>query len=406
MNVFFVVLNEMLTGIVPSQVMNPARSYAAAFPGVRVQVLFLEPARVAWGRRGRRRLRELRRLWPRGEVRLCPYVSRFGPRGFALILRAAVRWCGGRPGRTVLHCRGPETTLLAARAAGALRARVVFDARGAGDHEAALRLRHHAPNAPPEAVARAAEQAGNRDQEAARRADAVLAVTEALAKKLTVRAEADKPVGVVPCCVERPLFSAAARQAYRARLGLSPEEILLVHTSTEARWEAFDQVIALFRAVQDRRPARLLFLTTLPPAVVTASLPADDALRRRILVTRARPDEMAGYLAAADVGLLLRRPHETHRFASPIKFAEYLGAGLVPVVSEGIGNTADVIRGRRVGVVLPADADADVFPRAAEQLLAQSDSPETSRDRAAQACRDLFCWDRYHAVVARAYGIG
>lgn len=427
MKVCFVVLNEMFTGVVPSQVLAPARAWAAAFPEVSVRVIFLEAARVAWSRAARARMRELRVLAsaPAIQLHLCPYVGRLGENAPAMSL-AALLWStlksqdgvppqtpGGRipkqrpGGRLVLHCRGPEAALQAVAAVGR-KGRVVLDARGAAAPETQLRLQaaggHEA-----DVIARAVLAAAARERRAVDAADAVSAVSAALLRRLTDHFDPDdaRPLAVIPCCVEEPTFEPAARIEMRQRLGIKPDEILLVHTSTEARWEDFPRVRALFRAVHARRQARLLFLTTLPEEEVTAGLAAGDPLRSALLVRRAEPDEVAAHLAAADAGLLLRKPHEAFRFASPIKLAEYLAAGLAVAVSEGTGTAAALVERRGLGLVVPpmTGDPAGGLEAAAGQLLGLLDEGAALRERALAACRDLFVWRRYAPEVARLYGL-
>src|SRR5262249_61506308 len=123
----------------------------------------------------------------------------------------------------------------------------------------------------------------------------------------------------------------------RLEFGLRDEELLLVHTSSEARWEAFDHVLAFFDTVSRRRPARLLFVTTLSASEVARR--AGRPLPQGALVQRVEGQRIGQLLSAGDVGLLLRHPHDAHRYASPIKFAEYLAAGLPPVVRHRIPST-------------------------------------------------------------------
>lgn len=403
MTVCFVVLNEMLTGVVPSQVVAPARAYAAALPDVAFRVAFLEPARVVSRSGTRRRLDALRRLWPEGAVGLYPYIGRLGDAAPAITLEAVARAAGARRGRIVFHCRGPEATLQAARVASRLEdARVVFDARGASGPEAVVRLAARDGEVPSNVAAAAYEWGASLDRRAAERADAVVAVSEPLLRDLVGDGHG-RESGVVPCCVDRPLFTRDARRTIRESLGLA-DELLLVHTSTEARWEAFDQVVALFRAVRARRAARLLFLTTLAPDVVTSALAAADPLRGDVIVRRAEAHEVPGYLSSADVGVLLRRLNDAQRVASPIKFAEYLGAGLALAVTRGVGAIGDVVEREGLGVVV--DADTTDFRAAAEALLRiLGGEPECLRRRAVRVCEERYSWQRYVPVISRMYGL-
>src|SRR4051794_32431663 len=114
MNVWVVVTNEMLTGVIPSQVLAPARAHVAAFPNLKLRIIFLEPARVALSNRARRRLEELRQMWPAGEMAVCPYVGRLGSFAPALSIRLAIEVGGRASTPAVFHCRGPEATIQAA----------------------------------------------------------------------------------------------------------------------------------------------------------------------------------------------------------------------------------------------------------------------------------------------------
>jgi glycosyltransferase involved in cell wall biosynthesis len=406
MNLYFVVLNEMQTGIVPSQVIAPARVCAKTFPGLTVRIVFLEPARVAARGAARRRLRALRRLWPEGRVGLYPYVGRFGTHAPAWTLLSILRVSSSDRDRVLLHCRGPEATLQAAHAVrGRAPARVLFDARGATSHEAVLRLEIQGM-ADQRAIDRAFANGALLDRRAADAADAIVAVSDPLLRALAEQfGSIEKPTGVMPCCVDRTLYSPTARAEVRGALGVEDGELVLVHVSTEARWEAFDHVIALFRAVRALGRARLLFVTTLAPDVVTASLPSGDPLRRDVVVRALPPEDVASHLSAADIGLLLRRSHATHRLASPIKFSEYLGAGLVVAVSDGIGTTGDLVRERDLGVLVPADPSAADVERLARELVGHVEQGSVARDRALRACEEVFVWDRYMPVLSRLYGL-
>lgn len=409
MTVFFIVLNEMFTGIVPSQVIAPAREYAAAFPDLSVRIAFLEPARVAFSRRAKARLNELSRIWPAGRMQLYPYVGRAGKFSpaftIAVVLRFALR---NGSTRFLLHCRGPEATIQGAHAAKRLGGRVIFDARGASDHEAVLRLALQGRSADKDLVERSARRGAADDQRAAEEADAVVAVSQPLARRLEKMMNgAGKPVAVIPCCVEEPQDIPATNTEIRARLGVGSDQLLLVHVSSEARWEAYDQVIDFFREVHSRRASRLLFLTTVDPALVTASLAPQDPIRQRLVVQKARPEEVSHYLAAADVGLLLRRPHDAFRMASPIKFAEYLAAGLAVVVSSGLGTTGEVVEHHGVGVVIPASTETADFNGFAERLVQLIERDRDGvRKRSVETCRELFVWQRYTSTISQLYGIG
>jgi glycosyltransferase involved in cell wall biosynthesis len=282
---------------------------------------------------------------------------------------------------------------------------VIFDARGASDHEAVLRLISQGRGDDEESLRRAFDLGYDSDRLAAQQSDAIVAVGELLCQKLMEAIDGEKQALVIPCCIERPLFSPSARKEFRDKLGVSDDELLFAHISTAARWEDFDTVISFFRAARLRRASRIIFLTTLNASVVTSSLASDDPIRQSIIVRKAQVDEVPCHLSAADVGLLLRKPHESFRVATPIKFSEYLGAGLATVVSDGIGNAAEIVESRRIGVSVPANADAREIEESATRLLALIDAEdERIRSRAIETCEELYLWERYAPLIAQVYG--
>jgi hypothetical protein len=278
---------------------------------------------------------------------------------------------------------------------------VVLDARGSSAHEAELRLAARAGGPDPDAFARGREL----DRRAVEAADAVVAVSEPLLREISGGQDRlSKRAAVVPCCVTSTAFSADARAEIRARLGVADDELLLVHVSSEARWEAFDLVADLFRAVAVRRSSRLLFVTTLGREVVTGGFEPGEALLDRVSVTSAAPRDVTRYLSAADVGLLVRRPHPTHEMASPIKFAEYLAAGLSVAVSEGIGDLAGLVERSGLGVAVPsAGASRDL--EAAAACLLERLSEEGARPRALRVLEERFVWGRYVPATAWVHGL-
>ena len=406
MKVYYLVHSEMLTSVIPSQVIAPARFYAEATPGLDAHIIFLEAGSQVLRRATRQHLRFLQSLWPAGRMTLLPYVNRLGPDAPARSLAWYLRRQRATP--FVLHCRGPHITLQAAQLKARYPAiRIVFDVRGAQDYETELRMTRLG-KADAGQIARAVALNRTLDGEAARRADALITVSSPLLERMRGLADlTTKPSAVVPCCVPAPFVAdVAARADYRQRLGLVPDNLLFVHISTVDYWEDFPLPLAFFRLVRERQPlARLLFLTTLSPALITASLAADDDLRQSLLFRQAAPNEVPHYLKAAEVGLLLRQPHPTHHYASPIKFVEYLAAGLGVVVSEGIGGLGALAKQHKVGLALPDNPSPATLQDLACLAADWHTTAPQLRQRALSLCHSHFTWAGYLATMQQLYGL-
>ena len=64
------------------------------------------------------------------------------------------------------------------------------------------------------------------------------------------------------------------------------------------------------------------------------------------------PNEVAGYLIAADYGFLVRENSITNRVASPVKFAEYLACGLKILISKDLGDFTEFVERNNLGLVV------------------------------------------------------
>jgi glycosyltransferase involved in cell wall biosynthesis len=100
--------------------------------------------------------------------------------------------------------------------------------------------------------------------------------------------------------------------------------------------------------------------------------------------------EVPRYLAAGDIGLLLREPSLVNAVASPVKFAEYLAAGLPVVLTEGIGDYSDLAMRNNLGVVLDFYASEEAVEKNVVEFLMQYETDSTVRARCIElATREL-----------------
>jgi glycosyltransferase involved in cell wall biosynthesis len=402
--ILWVTTNELHTGVIPSQFVAPARLLAEQLPANTVShLVFLEPLRVALGSNTRLRLSELQGLWPGGRMHVLPCSSRLGGNSQRRMLETFARFAAR--GRSLhMHCRGPQTTRLAAQVVSRLgRGRVVFDCRGPSDIEAEFRMQQRLPAPAKEEIERGVQAGRDADWGAANMADAISAVTPALARRMRRLCLRPPETAWIPCCVVETPPPLTDRAKLRKELGVGERDLLLVHVSSSPHWEDFPQVLRLLRIVREVRSAKLLLLTLLGEDEVLASLPPTDRLRDHILVRESPASQVKGYLSAADVGLLLRRSHPTFHFAFPIKFPEYLFAGLPVFQSSGMAIN-EPTQAHALGVVVPAHPSDGDLRRGTEELLELLKEPGL-RERLIGECRERFTWARYVSRLRELLGV-
>lgn len=123
------------------------------------------------------------------------------------------------------------------------------------------------------------------------------------------------------------------RQRIRRELGLSSEEILLVHSGSLGAAYNLKPVVQL---LEKSEKLKLLLLTRGGEEVIN-QFPI--SIRSRVQLIKGNFKEVPSYLSAADIGVALRTSAPSLCGLAPIKIGEYLLNGLPVWLSKGIGDT-------------------------------------------------------------------
>lgn len=408
---YFIVRSEMLDGgVIEAQVVARLRAQATLLTDTSIKLLFLEPARVAFGAKARRTLRGYRAMWPEGDIAVVPFVSRFGERGVgrALALYIARERFSSRP--LIFHCRGAAATVTAHHARGLLgRGRVVFDLRGAGPYETAHRFGFPFADDLSAAAECSYRETLAQEREAASVSDFLLTVSHPM-RDYAVRmlsASADK-IRVTPSSVEGLTFDTGRRGYVRRKWGVSDSAPVFVYSGRLGPERLPDHMFRLFARVLEQRPDALLVLLVYRYDFedLDARLASHRVSAARVITANCSRDEVMDYLSGADVGIFFCEPALRFEVALPIKFAEYVSAGLSLVANSVATEVAEIVRSRRLGWII----DDGLVPReldvAVRQMLCEIDAGRLeARARALACCSDLFLSTRQVPAIRHAYGL-
>jgi glycogen(starch) synthase len=228
----------------------------------------------------------------------------------------------------------------------------------------------------------------------ARRADAVVTVSEGIARELVVRLRLRRtPLVVVnaPAREERPLHFAhegPLRCVYQGRLGPGRD---------------LDDLLA----AADADGVELSIRIPLVDPRELRETVAARALRGRVKVLEpVPPDRVLDALAEFEVGLIFDRPQSRNSELSlPNKLFEYLMAGLA-VVAPRLESLGPLLEGERVGVTFePGDLDGLI--RSLERLAADRELVSELRRRARALALDQMNADVAADTLAAAWqGLG
>lgn len=255
---------------------------------------------------------------------------------------------------------------------------------------------------PPYRLLRAVEAA------CVRRASSVITRTQAAKRILVERARdpaAERRIFIVPNAKDPTALGPGtqeSRAAARQRHGVADGVPWIVYVGSIGPQYQPVRMFQFFGQLLRREPAARFHLFTFQEPLARKALAESGVATTGVRIERATPEEMAGYLGAADAGLALRTESFSQRAVSPIKVAEYLLAG-VPVVSTRVGDLSQQLGGEDVGHLLDDTGEAAL--EAAANWVSTRVLPErvAFRSRARAVGERLFGLPRCVAAYAEAF---
>ncbi len=227
-----------------------------------------------------------------------------------------------------------------------------------------------------------------------RGADAIVTVSDTLARRIVARGVPQGRVHVVPNGADLSLFEdLPPREATRRALGIADGAYTVGFVGSLKVWHGADVLLEAFaRLRRDVPAARLLIVGTGPTAPELRRQADALGIADAVIFTGAvAHEQVPALIAAMDVACAPYRPLEDFYF-SPIKLFEYMAAGTCPVASR-LGQIEDVIADGVHGRLFEA-GDAEALARILREL---HDSPQQRRAlaaRARQRVTDRFTWNQ------------
>lgn len=241
---------------------------------------------------------------------------------------------------------------------------------------------------------------------ALRRASCVTSVSGQLAKNIASRAGLNIIPDIVPSCIDLASFSFSndIRTIRRAELGYKDEDIVLVFSGGMAHYQMIPEMLALWRGLLSlSNNIKFLLMINSDPSSLGHSLGGLDAFGDRLNILNLPRATVYEYLCAADIGFLLREDRPLNATSSPVKFAEYLAAGLSVISSPGVGDISKTITGHQLGVLVSPSIDKPEINRISAFILAYGSDKLSYRNRALEVARKKYSWTAYKDTYDKIY---
>ncbi len=305
-------------------------------------------------------------------------------------------------GTRIVHARSYVPGLMALLAAQVVPVRLLFDMRGLFVDEYLLEGALK-PGSAKLSFARWLER------RLILNADAIIVVSERFRSHLLTRSDLATRIDparliVIPNRVDLSRFEVArpGRKATREARGWS-DSLVFIYVGSTARWHRLDATVELMAGVLRAAPESRLVVSAYSDTdyvrrlSVEAGLPED-----RVEVFSSSVEDIPELLSAADVGLMLVDDDVSKQVCAPVKFSEYMAAGLPVIAGGGIGDTRDWIEAEGLGLLVdiddPAGAAQVVLESLSEGGLASADARRRCLDFARRSLDMRETLKQYEAV--------
>lgn len=211
-----------------------------------------------------------------------------------------------------------------------------------------------------------------------------------LDKKITVIKNGFSP--------ERITFTEDSRITRRKEENLH-DRLVMVYSGTLSKWQMFDQICEAFLCLKSMEPKALFLVLSPDSAQVSEILGEKGIADSDYKIFNITNNQLGKYLILGDFGTLFREKLILNKVSAPIKFAEYLGAGLPVLLTKGIGDTEEICHNGEFGVVIE-DLQRDVESSLVRmiQLLNQEGIHQKCSDMAIKEISVNSAAEKYRAI--------
>jgi glycosyltransferase involved in cell wall biosynthesis len=225
-------------------------------------------------------------------------------------------------------------------------------------------------------------------------ADSVVVISNSFKNYLEdkVLQRKDDKIKVVPICVEIEKFREPLPAPPIIEKLKAEKKMILVYTGALEIWHCLNEMIDFF-IVLKKRFSQFHFLILTYQKEKTELLIQKFLEKKDYTILTVRPDEVPSYLQASDLGIVFIRPAFPKNVASfPIKFLEYLAAGLPVVVNSGISEVEEIVTKAKLGVVVN-QFNEESYQKAVQDLLTILSDRQGIKKRAELIVQEKYSLD-------------
>nr|WP_297347954.1 hypothetical protein [uncultured Glaciecola sp.] len=125
-----------------------------------------------------------------------------------------------------------------------------------------------------------------------------------------------------------------------------------------SKWQSFDKVCSIYKQLQDLLPCQLTVITK-DKDIANSTLNEFNITNYKLL--SADRKQVLEMLANADFGFVYREANVVNETASPIKFLEYTSQGVIPLITNAVGDYSALASS--VGISISIEDEATIIAK-------------------------------------------
>ena len=174
---------------------------------------------------------------------------------------------------------------------------------------------------------------------------------------------------IIPSLARSDIFKyePARRNCMRRRLRLH-DKLVLGYSGSVSPWQKVDKVLDILNGIRSRGFDAVLLLLT-HDTEKASRLVEEKGCTASTRIMSCDYRNLGDHIMCFDIGFLLRERLMLNQVASPTKFAEYMLCGVPVIVSAGIGDLEDIVRSKKVGILVQNLSDDAEIAHVVDQFV-------------------------------------
>lgn len=271
------------------------------------------------------------------------------------------------------------------------RISVIFDIEGELSAEYQYGMNQRGVDIHSKKFRRYIEHINRKEKECILKSDYVLCQSEAFKEHIIAKHNLkNTKIDAFPTCADSTkfYFDDKRRLEIREQLGLE-DKFALLYAGNMNTYQMFPDMLSIFKAIKGiEKKAHFLVLTNQKEKALEYIMDS-QLLQSDYTLLTVEHDLMPHYLAAADLGFLLREKHLLNKVANPGKFTEYVMCGLPVMMTDEIGDYSEIMKTQELGIVVQnINDEEEMIEKFAGFRKLEVDN--AARNRFSQWATDLF----------------